>query len=75
MPNTLKNELRTIISGKGQVRHGGIIQAITRYLEDGTKASALFADSKYIKDQEATHLRSFITDHLLRFSASDFRAV
>jgi hypothetical protein len=75
MQHSLKYELRTIISGKSPVRHGRIIQAIACYLENGAKASPLFADSKHLKKQEATELRSLIKDHLLRLSATDFRAV
>jgi hypothetical protein len=72
MHNALKNELRTIISGKSPVRHGRIIQAIACYLENGAKASSIPEDPKQIKEQEAENLRSFIADHALWLKEIDF---
>jgi hypothetical protein len=65
MQNILKSVPRSIILGKGQARHREVIQAITRYLENGTKANLLFADSKHTKVQAPMDLRSFITTHSL----------
>ena len=72
MHNALKNELRTIISGKSPVRHGRIIQAIACYLKNGAKASSISEDPKQIKEQEAENLRSFIADHALWLREIDF---
>jgi hypothetical protein len=72
MHNALKDELRTIISGKSPVRHGGIIQAIACYLENGAKASSILEDPKQIKEQEAENLRSFIADHAIWLREIDF---
>lgn len=58
----IKNEIRNIFSGAGEVRFGAIIQAITRYLNDGAKTSVQTSDSKLIKKQEAERLESYISE-------------
>lgn len=57
MQNHLKNELRNIISGKSEVRHGGTIQAITSYLERNSQASGKIEGAKQIREQETEQLK------------------
>jgi hypothetical protein len=56
-----KNELYYVISGKSQVSIGATIQAITRYLNDGTYASSKAESSKQIREQETKRLKNFIS--------------
>lgn len=72
MSNDLKNELFNILSGKSEVRFGTIIQAITRYLEDGDTTSSGLEDEKYFKKQEAKRLEDFITERNLWINEIDF---
>lgn len=63
MHNSIKNELQNLFSGKGEVRFGAAIQAITNYLEKGSQTSGKIEDSKLVKKQEAEKLETFISDH------------
>lgn len=72
MQNQLKNELRAIISGKGQVRYGGTIQAATSYLGDGAPTSPKSQVSKQIREQETKKLEEFISEKNLWIADIDF---
>lgn len=60
----MKHELQNIISGKSQVRHGDAIQTVASYLRRSKSASGKTSESKQIKNQETTHLKTFCnTNH------------
>lgn len=63
----IKHELQNIISGDGQVRHGEIIQSITRYLRGEKKANSGTEKAKLLKEQEKEILLNFIEEHHLHF--------
>lgn len=63
MTKSLKNELRDIISGKSEVRHGRIIQTITRYLKESTAPGSEIKGTKHFKEQETENLKSFAEKH------------
>ncbi|SEG35048.1 hypothetical protein SAMN03080598_03477 [Algoriphagus boritolerans DSM 17298 = JCM 18970] len=65
MQNQLKNEIRAIISGKGEVRYGAAIQAATSYLGDGAPTSPKSQISKQIRDEETQKLENFILENNL----------
>lgn len=65
MQNQLKNELQNIISGKGKVRYGTIIQAIACYLNDGAQTSPKAQRGEQIKEQERKNLEEFIFENNL----------
>jgi hypothetical protein len=72
MQNHLKNELYDVISGKSQVSFGATIQAITRYLNDGTQSSSKAESSKQIREQETKRLENFISEKCLWITNIDF---
>jgi hypothetical protein len=55
----MKHELQNIISGKSQVRHGDAIQTVASYLRRSKSTSGTTSESKQIKNQETTHLKTF----------------
>ncbi|MDP1727270.1 MAG: hypothetical protein Q8M15_10845 [Bacteroidota bacterium] len=56
----LKDELHNVISGKSQVRYGGIIQTIANYLDEGKRTSPKAEISKQDKNQETKKLERYI---------------
>lgn len=65
MSKNIKNDLQNLFSGKGEVRFGTIIQAITHYLEKGANSGRDVKDSKFFKKQEESELEAFISQHNL----------
>ena len=61
----LKNELRAVISGKGKVRNGTIIQSAARYLKRSKEAGKMAEKPKQLKKQEAEILKAFISKNNL----------
>ena len=61
----LKYELHNVISGKSQVRHGRIIQAIANYLDQGARTSPKTEHSKQYKEEETEKLKLFIEENNL----------
>jgi hypothetical protein len=61
----MKDELFNIISGKGEVRYGTIIQAITCYLKNGKNSSGKIKNQKQVRKQEEESLISFATSNEL----------
>ncbi len=61
--NNIKNDLQNLFSGKGEVRFGATIQAVTNYLEKGSFTSSEIKDSKLIKREEAKKLEVFISEN------------
>jgi hypothetical protein len=59
MPQILKNELRAIISGKSQVRHGAIIQAVIGNLGASAPTSTTTQGLKQVKSEEAECISAF----------------
>lgn len=72
MQNQIKNEIRDIISGKGQVRYGTIIQAATNHLGKGSPSSPKAEVSKQVREQETKSLEEFISQNHLWISNIDF---
>jgi hypothetical protein len=68
----MKNELRNIFSGKGQVRYGAIIYSISNYLRESQGAGATAEREKYFKKQETQDLEQFIFQNDLRIDNVDF---
>jgi hypothetical protein len=52
MSNSLKNHLYAVISGKSEVRHGKVIQAIANHLRKSQRTSTTPKGSKHFKEQE-----------------------
>ena len=65
MSHSLKNHLYAIISGKSEVRHGKIIQAIANYLRESQRTSTAPKGTKHFKEQEKQELALYITEHQL----------
>lgn len=55
----MKHELQNIISGKGQVRYGDTIQAISRYLRKSEGTGRALKSGKQIKSEEAALIKQF----------------
>lgn len=72
MQTQLKNELQNIISGKSEVSYGAPIQAITRYLNDGSQTGIRTENSKQIREQETKRLERFIAENGLWINSIDF---
>ncbi len=72
MQNQLKNEIRAIISGKGEVRYGTAIQAAAGYLGDGPPTSPKSQVSKQVREQETKALEEYISKQNLWIGAIDF---
>lgn len=64
----MKYELQLIISGKGQVKYGAIIQAAASYLKRSQSTSGLVKENKYFKKQETDRLILYIENNALWFS-------
>lgn len=65
MQNSIKNDLQNLFSGKGEVRFGAAIQAITNYLERSSPTSQEIKDAKLVKRQEEEKLEVFISENNL----------
>lgn len=65
MSNSLKNHLYAIISGKSEVRHGKVIQAIANHPRESQRTSAAHKGTKLYKEQEKQELASYITKNQL----------
>jgi hypothetical protein len=52
MSQGLKNEIKSIISGKSKVRYGSTIQAASNYLKRGTSSSCISQKHKHFKREE-----------------------
>ncbi len=72
MQNHLKDEIRAIISGKGQVRHGAAIQAASSHLGFSQATSPKSQISKQVREQEKKDLENFISEKHLWISEIDF---
>jgi hypothetical protein len=59
MPQTLKHELRAIISGKSKVRFGTTIQAVIGNLGAGSPTSTTAQGLKQVKSEEAERISAF----------------
>lgn len=69
----MKHELQSIVSGKGEVEHGAIIQAAACYLKDGKKASGLAQGGNDVKKQEERLIEAFAKEHSLWVSGVDIK--
>ena len=68
----MKDELHNILSGKSEIRHGAIIQAVSSYLRKSSQTSTTAKDSKYFKKQETESLEKYIAENNLWISDIDF---
>ena len=59
MPQTLKHELRAIISGKSKVRFGAAVQAVIGNLGASTPTSTTTQSLKQVKSEEAERISAF----------------
>jgi hypothetical protein len=60
-----KYEIKSIISGKGEVRHGANIQAAISFLRRSKKTSSVNQVEKSVKKQEALELNKYIRENRL----------
>lgn len=72
MSNSFKNHLYAIISGKSEVRHGKVIQAIANHLRESQSTSTASKGTKHFKEQEKQELTSYITEKQLWVNHIDF---
>jgi len=72
MSNQLKSLIYDVISGKGEVRNGEAIQAITNYLRQSQETSTESKGTKYFKEQEKQRLIIYITEQVLWLNDIDF---
>jgi len=72
MSNSFKNHLYAIISGKSEVRHGKVIQAIANHLRKSQRTSTTPKGSKHFKEQERQELATYITEKQLWVNHIDF---
>lgn len=70
----IKNELQNIISGKGEVRYGTLIQTILGYLAGSKGASETNQQDKYFKKEETKKLISLIETKNLWYKSINFSA-
>lgn len=61
----MKHELQSIISGKSQVEHGAIIQAITCYISQSKSAGEVAQNYKHFRKEETECLEQFISKNNL----------
>ena len=55
-----KNELKDVLCGTSQVKHGTLIQAAARYLKRSQKTSSMAQKSKLFKEEETERLCQWI---------------
>ena len=72
MQDQIKNEIRAIISGKGEVRYGTAIQAVSHHLGKGPSAGPKTQESKQIREQETKSLEEFVNKNNLWVTKIDF---
>jgi hypothetical protein len=72
MSQELKDEIKSIISGKSKVRYGSTIQAASNYLTRSLSSSRISQKHKHFKREEEKSLRSYITDNNLWLKNIDF---
>ena len=61
MSNSFKIHLYAIISGKSEVRHGKVIQAIANHLRESQRTSTTPKGTKHYKEQEKQELETYIS--------------
>jgi hypothetical protein len=64
----MKHELQNVISGKSQVRFGGIIQAAAGYLKRSQSSGSVAKGTKLFKKQETEALTGYIVRNSLFIS-------
>ena len=72
MSNSFKIHLYAIISGKSEVRHGKIIQAIANHLRESQSTSTTPKGTKHYKEQERQELETYISATQLWVNHIDF---
>ena len=72
MSNSFKIHLYAVISGKSEVRHGKIIQAIADHLRESQSTSTALKGTKHYKEQERQELETYISATQLWINHIDF---
>ncbi len=72
MGKPVKQQLYDVISGKSEVSHGRVIQAITGYLGRSSPTGKEVERTKSIKEQERQELETYSTKNNLWAPAIDF---
>lgn len=72
MSKKLKNEIKSIISGKSKVRYGSTIQAVTNHLARSLGSSSLPKSQKQLKREEEKSLRQYVSQKHLWINDLDF---
>ena len=66
-----KNELKDVLCGASQVKHGTLIQAATRHLRRSQKTSSMAQESKHFKEEETERLCQWIEEQQLWYRTLD----
>ena len=66
-----KNELKDVLCGASQVKHGTLIQAATRHLRRSQKTSSMAQESKHFKEEETERLCQWIEEHNFWYTPID----
>ena len=66
-----KNELKDVLCGASQVKHGTLIQAAARYLKRSQKTSSMAQKSKHFKEEETERLCQWIEEQQLWYRTLD----
>lgn len=69
----MKYELQNIISGKGKVKFGKLIQTAANHLKRSKGTSALVENNKHIKSTESESLKAFIEQNNLWITNINFK--
>ncbi len=70
--NNVKYEIQHVLSGKSQVSHGTVIQAIASYLKAGTPTSSVVEADKQYKQQETEELVAYAVQNKLWVETINF---
>jgi hypothetical protein len=74
MSQELKDEIKSIISGKSKVRYGSTIQAASNHLTRSLSTSCISQKYKHFKREEEKRLRSYIEYNNLWLKNIDFNS-
>lgn len=72
MQSRWKHEIQDIISGKGEVRHGKLVQTIASHLGNGARSGPKAENEQQNRKQETKKLIAFITANSLWFEGVPF---
>lgn len=58
----MNNEIQFIISGKSNIKHAAIVEAVVNYLTGSQKSGTLVKTDKHFKREETERLKTYIKD-------------